>query len=130
MLSGKKTKPQLIEEIISEARARTRGHGALTAEAAVLEAARKFEKNGLIKSSAWGDYVKKATEKLLSRLKKDKEAKNKEPLESAQEARRRRKHAQGMENAAWARRDQEVLDAEASEEELSELRARYQNIRK
>lgn len=79
----------IIEEIISKARARMRGYGALTVEAAVLEVTRKFEKDGKIKSSAWAGYVKKATATLLSRLKKENEARKERRLMGAEEAEHR-----------------------------------------
>lgn len=109
MIGNKKSPSQLVEEIISEARARTRGYGALTAEAAALEVARKFEKFGIIKSSEFGAYVKKATETLLSRLKKENEA-------------RKERRLIGAEEAALARRDAEIAEAEEAEERLSEIR--------
>lgn len=121
---------KLIEAIISKAKEfRARLPNALPTEEAIRQATNELVV-GATTPKIWSAYKIAAEKKLLSRLKKDKEAKNKEPLESAQEARRRRKHAQGTENAAWERRDQEVLEAEASEEELSELRARHQSVRK
>jgi len=102
---------KIVEQIIAKAREYNRMSNPLTTEAAVLKASREFEEKGLIKSSEWGAYKTAAEKKFLSRLEKVKEAKKEKLL-------------RGAEEAARARRDDDVEEAEAAEERLSEARMR------
>lgn len=110
LIMSAKLDEKIVEEIIAKAKEYTKMSQPLTAEAAILRASREFEKNGFIKSSEWSAYKNAAEKKLLSRTEKIKEAKHKEMLRGAHEA-------------AWARRDAEVEEAEEAEERLSEIRS-------
>lgn len=97
---------KIVEEIINKAKEYTKMSQPLTAEAAVLRASRELAGQ----NPRWSAYKKAAEKKLFSRTEKIKEAKHKEMLRGAQEA-------------AWARRDAEVEEAEEAEERLSEIRS-------
>lgn len=99
---------KIVEEIIAKAKEYTKMSQPLTAEAAILRASREL----VGQNPRWSAYKNAAEKKFFSRLEKAKEAKNKEMLRGTQEA-------------AWARRDAEVEEAEAAEERLSEFRSRY-----
>ena len=90
MAVNKKSKSQIIEDIISKVRERMSDFGALTAEDAVVEVVRDFETKGDIKSSEWSGYVEKAIKTLLSRLEKKavtvEDRKNKKLLAGARAA--------------------------------------------
>lgn len=97
---------QLLEKIIAKAEGYTRMSNALTVDAAFGKAATDFLGD---KNPAWGEYKQAAKGKFLNRKKEIQEIKKEEMLRGAQEA-------------AWARRDAEVLEAEASADKLSEER--------
>lgn len=119
MVVDRKFKSQITEDIISEATEKMSGFGALTAEAAVLAVSRRFEKQGRIKSSEWSAYQRKATETLLSRLKKN--------TEEAEEA-RGIERLDGAEQAELAYKA--VREAEEKTDELAQLREDYKNANK
>jgi len=98
---------KMVEQIIAKAREYTRMSNPLTAETAVLKASREL----VGQSNQWGAYKTAAEKKFLSRLEKAKEAKKEKLLRGAAEA-------------ASARRDDEIEEAEAAEERLSEARMR------
>lgn len=98
---------KIVEEIIAKAKEYTKMSQPLTVEAAILRASRELAGQ----NPRWSAYKNAAEKQWLSRTEKIKEAKNKEMLRGAQEA-------------AWARRDAEVEEAEAAEERLSEFRSR------
>lgn len=114
MSSTKKLDPQLVEKIINKAEGYTRMANALTVDAAFGKAANEFLGD---KNLQWGAYKKAAEKIFLNRQNEGREAKRKELLA-------------GAEDAALARRDAEVLEAEASAEALFKLREEQRSGRK
>ena len=100
---SKKLDHKLIEKIISKAEGYMRMSNALMVDAAFGRAAKEILAEKY--PGAWGEYKKTAKGIFLNREKKLQEMKHEELLRGAQEA-------------SWARRDQEVLDAEKIEDEL------------
>ena len=103
---------QILEKIIKNAEAYIRMLNPFTEDAAFGRAAKEMLADKY--PGAWGEYKKAAKGIYLNRQKELLEVKDEESLRGAQEA-------------AWTRKDQEVLDAEATEEELWELRMHYKN---
>ncbi|TSC85085.1 MAG: hypothetical protein G01um101413_469 [Parcubacteria group bacterium Gr01-1014_13] len=103
---------KLIEKIIKKAEEYLRMPNPLTVDASFGKAATIFLGDN---HGAWGEYKKKSIGIYLNRTKEKNELKHHDLL-------------RGMQEAAWARRDAEVEEAEENEEVLSQLKGREGKI--